>query len=155
MVKFITPAVFRKIVHRRHASEKKVLAARIQHTEAMADWKNAYFRQFYYAAETDPALKLIHVRQKRAQKKHLKAMQKAAADLTKKLKAHRSLVEKLKKDYRFHPDDKNTYDFTDCLPPFGAAQKRRLMNTWREKAKNSLQVEVCDTEKALLKLCPG
>jgi len=29
MVKFITPAVFRKIVHRRHKSEKKVIAARI------------------------------------------------------------------------------------------------------------------------------
>jgi len=42
--------------------------------------------------ETDPALKLIHVRQKRAQKTLMKAMQKAAETLTKKLKAHRALV---------------------------------------------------------------
>ena len=41
MVKFITPAVFKKIVHRRHASEKKVIAARIVHTEAMTNWKKA------------------------------------------------------------------------------------------------------------------
>jgi len=32
-------------------------------------------------------------------------MQKAAEVLNKKLKAHRVLLEKLKKDFRFHPDD--------------------------------------------------
>jgi len=125
MVKFLTPAVFKKIVHRRHASEMKVIAARIKHAEAMADWKKAYFRQFYYAQRTDPALKLIHVRQKKAQKSFLKAMKKAAEVLTKKLKAHRALLEKLKKGYKFHPDDPNTYDYSDYLPPFGAVQKRR------------------------------
>jgi len=125
MVKFITPAVFKKIVQRRHKSEMKVIAARIQHTEAMTDWKKVYLRQFFYAAKTDPALKLIHVRQKRAQKTSLKAMQKAAASLTKKLKAHRALVEKLKKDYRFRPDDVNTYNYADCLPALAAVHKRR------------------------------
>ena len=117
MVKFITPAIFRKIVHRRHASEMKVIAARIQHASAMTDWKRTLSRQLNVAAEAAPGLRLIHVRLKKAEKTYLKAMQKAAADLTKKLKAHRALVEKLKKDYRFRPDDKNTYDYTDCLPP--------------------------------------
>ena len=81
-------------------------------------------------------------------------MQKAADFLTKKLKAHRALLEKFKKDYKFHPDDPNTYDFGDFLPPFGAVHKRRLMNLWREKAKVCLNAEVLDTQTALVSLFP-
>jgi len=92
MVKFITPAIFRKIVHRRHKSEMKIIAARIQHTKTLTEWKKAYFRQFYYAAEVEPGLKLIHTRQKRAQKSLMTKMQKAAEVLNKRLKAHRALV---------------------------------------------------------------